>query len=537
MTFARSWQSYFTLAMVLSCQSSPASKHEAVDDPSTGGDVGTATGPFDDAGGTMGTDAAGTGSTVIKPTGTGSTGSSTKTASQGGVAGKPSTGTGGVSGISTTLNLTKVTARIGGRWGDDLIVTVEGTGTVGALASVALDFMDALGKPQIAFDSDWDGNKDSASGRVVPAKMPTINNFNTDAVLKGMRGMTAPSKVNVSLFDRDGNQTKVLAVAVQPQPIVDLGGGCDPTFVANRCRQGFTCSGTPGQCVDGTAPTIAHAMYHRGTDGPYIRVDGVDPDEDVILVRVDFLTAGDIPIKVDLDGDEEPDADHFEVEAGLSNQNGGYSFVVQSGLGFENLVPRLGLTAIDSRMNESPTLRASISNQTTRSSGQTCDLVGFVGCASGTSCIANAQGTTAYCTTFGQVESSRCSAARTWNIGKDSPKVTGFIDGYSAWQAPSNCVASTVTNRPEAVIKMHLMSAVSQLTLTTAEPETQIDTAIYVLPSCTAASDVALDCNDDKVGFASSVTLNNLAVGDYYVIVESNNADTGSFGLSAKVTP
>jgi len=44
-----------------------------------------------------------------------------------------------------------------------------------------------------------------------------------------------------------------------------------------------------------------------------------------------------------------------------------------------------------------------------------------------------------------------------------------------------------------------------------------------------------LVCNDDTKGLTSSVTLTNLAAGDYFVIVEFVSAQSGGFGLRAKV--
>jgi hypothetical protein len=120
-----------------------------------------------------------------------------------------------------------------------------------------------------------------------------------------------------------------------------------------------------------------------------------------------------------------------------------------------------------------------------------------------------------------------------WDLSKDPLKITGTITGYSAWEPPETCMSATAARRPEAVIKLHLAKAATKLVLSSAEPETQIDTGIVVLSKCTAAMDTALACNDDTVGYSSSVTLTNPQAGDYFVIVESVQADGGSFGISA----
>jgi hypothetical protein len=394
---------------------------------------------------------------------------------------------------------------------------------------------DASGAALPFFDSNWDGAIDSASGRIQPTKAPTTTTLSLDAVLSGITQLTGLSQLQVSLFDRRNARTLPIAATVQPQPVIELGEACDIAYVTNRCRQGLSCSGTPPKCVDGTAPTIAHAAFHRAADGPFIRMDGLDPDEDVIIVRVDFLTINDTPVTLDIDGDETPDSDSFESVNGIVNQNGGYQFVVQSGLNFETLVSRLGLTAIDSRGNESATQRVSISTQITRAAGQSCDLAGFTGCVAGTSCIPTTSATLGTCTTLAQAESNRCGVAPVWDLSKDAPKITGLVSGYSAWEPPSGCMSMIASNRPEAVIKLRLASATPRLVLSTAEPETQIDTGIVVLPSCSASADTALGCNDDAIGYTSQVTLTNLAAGDYFVIVESLTAGGGGFGLSARI--
>jgi hypothetical protein len=441
--------------------------------------------------------------------------------------------TGGAPPIAQTLSLTKASARIGGRRGDQLIIDVDGKAPVGTFASIEIALADSAGDPLVFFDNNWDGVFESTVGRVVPTKAPSTATFSIEAVVNGVKALKGLSQLQLALFDRANARTAPVAVTIQQQPIIDLGGACDTTFVTNRCLEGLSCSGSPARCVDGTAPTISHAFYLRGTPGPSMRLDGLDPDEDVMSIRVDFLTTSDSPVLLDLDGDEVPESDHLEVTFGITNQNGGYLAIIESGMGFDTLVPRVGLTAIDTKAHESTTQRVSISTQTTRISGQTCDLAGFVGCVSGTVCLPSANGTGAYCTTYSQAQTGRCSAAPVWDLAKDPAKITGFISGYSAWEPPAGCMSSTASNRPEAVLKLRLATATPKLVLTTAEPETQMDTGLIVLPSCTASMDTALACNDDSVGYASRLTLTNLAAGDYYVIVESTQPNGGGFGLSA----
>jgi hypothetical protein len=266
-----------------------------------------------------------------------------------------------------------------------------------------------------------------------------------------------------------------------------------------------------------------------------MRLRGVDPDEDILFVRVDFLTEKNTPISLDLDGDELPDASSFEVEVGIKNRAGGFSFVNEAGWGFETLVPKIGLTAIDSRQNESSTELYGITARLTRQLNQACDLDGFDVCVEGTACLPGRQPGSAYCTTYAQAQSNRCAVAPVWNVQTDAKKFTGFISGYSAWDPPEGCFGATARGRPEAVVKIRVSSNLKRLTLSTSEPETQLDTGIVILPACTSAPDKMLGCNDDSDGFTSSVTLTDVIAGDYFVVVESVQSDGGSFALRAIV--
>jgi len=454
--------------------------------------------------------------------------------------GASSSGTaGGASGASVTTppSVTLSTARawIGGRLGNELHIEVTGTSEVGQLASVELLLKDSSGNEVIHFDSNWDGTADSGRGRVVPDSPPTTKDYTVSVMVLGAAGMTDLTQIDVALVDRSNACTDPITVEVTTPTVQTVDQQCDPTFVASRCRQGLSCTGSPPVCIAGTAPAIVKGAYQRGTEGPFMRARGTDPDEDVLLMRVDFLTANDTPVKLDLDADGIPESTSFEVQVGMSNQNGGFTFVVESSSSFGVDVPKVGLTAIDSKLNESSTQHYALASRITRQLNAACDLDGFDVCPAGALCLPGKAVGTAYCTSNAQAQSLRCVTAPIWNIATDAKKITGTISGYSAWDAPSSCLTPVSLNRPEAIIKMHVTAPIKSLTLSTDEPETQSDTVLYVQPACSSTTDKVLICNDDTSGFASSVTLTNLVAGDYFVIVEFVSAQSGGFGLRAKV--
>ena len=78
---------------------------------------------------------------------------------------------------------------------------------------------------------------------------------------------------------------------------------------------------------------------------------------------------------------------------------------------------------------------------------------------------------------------------------------------------------------------------VSKLTLSTVGAGTTFDTTMYVLAGCADSSQDALSCSDDFAGGggASQLVLEDVAAGDYLVIVDSFDPTGGSFQLSATV--
>jgi hypothetical protein len=394
---------------------------------------------------------------------------------------------------------------------------------------------DSSGKELPLFDSNWDGLLDSGSGRLVPVTPPTTKNVATQVVLKGMARIEDVASVDVALFDRDNRKTVSKTVDVHQQAVVSvLGQACDPMFVESRCRQGYNCTGASPVCVDGTAPTIELGGYYRGADGPFMRLRGEDPDGDVLIVCVDFLTKSNAPVYLDLDGDEQEDAASFDVQVGIQNRADGYVFINQAGLGFGEQVAKVGLTAVDSRSNTSATKVYSLDNTVVQTAGETCSVDGFDSCESGTLCIPDKLTGFAYCTREAQAKTSSCNLATVWNLGTDPHILTGTISGYSIWGDDSGCFSATAKGRPSSVIRMRLTSAAKKLTLTTAIPETQVDTGILVYSSCTATGTL-LGCNDDSKGFSPEVTLKGLSAGDYIVIVKAVQSEGGSFGLKATV--
>ena len=136
------------------------------------------------------------------------------------------------------------------------------------------------------------------------------------------------------------------------------------------------------------------------------------------------------------------------------------------------------------------------------------------------------------CTSASAVRSLKLAAAPLLDPSRGPAQAFGTVEGVSLWDAPIGCVGNDAVGRPESVARLHLAAAVSELVLTTALPETDFDTAVYLIPAGAATSATALGCNDDEKGYSSALTLSNVPAGDYTVVIESIQRRGGHFGLS-----
>jgi hypothetical protein len=102
----------------------------------------------------------------------------------------------------------------------------------------------------------------------------------------------------------------------------------------------------------------------------------------------------------------------------------------------------------------------------------------------------------------------------------------------SLWDPPAGCAFATEVNRPEAVIALTLGKAATTLTLSTAQPETNFDTVLYVLPSCATSLGTALMLRRRLERLCLDADTEKCRAGTYYVVVDSAGAEGGQFGLS-----
>lgn len=446
-------------------------------------------------------------------------------------------GAGGATGSAPQWST--VDARVAGRTGKDLRIGVKGTDRDKNIAAVTVKLMDGQGGPVIGFDTDHDGQPDSAEGNLPVEGMTWAGETVTGAAIA--RGVFNANitvvQVAVTLIDAVGLTSDEKNTLIEAQPVVSLGDPCDATFVANRCGPGFGCRGTPTVCSEGLAPQVSRMAFYKGTNGPTILLEGTEPEDDLSVVRFQFQNAAGQNISIDSDGDGTPDLSSFDQDAASLAVDGAFFLRMQSGADLDQQVPKLVATPIDAAGHTGMPKVVSPTAIPTRTAGQTCDPRGFDVCVAKTTCAPGVVGAMNKCATAAPLRVSECSAAPTLTATAEGAVLYGMAGGGSLWDAPAGCSTADPVGRPEGVVRVHLASRADKLTLSTVGPSTQFDTTMYVMEGCPDDSSRALACNDDfpMSAGASVVVLTNLSAGDYLVVIDSFSPAGGAFELHATV--
>jgi hypothetical protein len=453
-------------------------------------------------------------------------GASGGTHSSGGGTSNGSSGNAGANG-GGVLSLTKVEARVVGRFGDAVRFTVAGTQPDARVYSIAVTFEDADGAPVEVFDGAWDGAASATEGRVPFDAKVADSSFTATATTAVIPNIAKLAKARVSLIDGSDRASDEIEVTVVAQEELALGDACDPTNVDNRCPIGQSCSGSPNVCSDGVAPSIVEVKYLRG---PTILVRGTDPDDDLSLLHVEFLDASNKPVVID------PDSmiTSFDYPAHNRSSSGVFFEQETPAATVEKAVSRVRVTAIDSLGHQSTPTTANLASVTRAGEGITCDPRGFIACIQDYVCGPGPSVTAGRCVKLQTARSSECTANAKLDPDKGVTSAAGRIDGTSLWDPPSACSNPENVDFPEATVSLHLENPVNELTISTQRPETSIDTVLYLLPGCAADSGSALACNDDGAagGYASSFTLNDVPAGDYTIVIEAGQLAGGPFGVA-----
>ena len=444
--------------------------------------------------------------------------------------------------IDVSPVLTTVRARAIGRLSSELRVEVSGSDLQDDAAGIDIRLVSPTGADVIFFDSDFDGLVDAARAFVpfdqaaIVAEDHSFTATVTVAAIPAVPDLLA--SVDVGVVDAQGNASPGQTAPVVVPPEVGAGQACDPLFIENRCGADLGCKGTPTVCAPPEAPVLSRLAYltpaQPETAGPRLLLEGIDADQDVVVVHLEFMDAEGTPVALDLDGDDIGDASTFDLELDDNDGTVNFSAFQEMGLFLQDTVQQVAATAEDAGGRVGERLVATLSTAPIRQSGQACSALGFDVCVDGSVCNPGATGATA-CQAEGALRTTQCREAATMTLsGPGEVSLVGVVDGPSVWDPPTDCSPNDPTHRPEAVVQLVLENDVARLTISTNTPQTTFDTVVYVLSTCTTDGDVAMRCADDaEQSVASTIELLGVAAGTYAIVIDSFGPAGGSYGVSA----
>jgi len=412
-----------------------------------------------------------------------------------------------------------------------LLLQIQGGDPAEQTTEAHVQLLDSAGAPVIAFDTNWDGVLDSDA---------TLLHFDQSTL--GQKTFTSTITLP-DLFAGDPNiASAVVALSnvwqelspsvvamLDPQTIAALNASCDPDEVSNRCVAGLSCTGTTPTCQPASAPSLTRVAYYGGTV-PTEVFEGADPGGALSSIDVAFLDANGNPVDVDL-GDGTLVASISLPANGVTDPT--FSLVNDPAQTFATTVSKISASPTDSLGRVGAAVTADLATQPLAATARACDPTGLIGCYATDACSPGIVGANNVCGGVATLQAAKCAAAPDASTA-GMLAAWGVSQGVSLWDPPIGCILPTEVGHPEALVTLKLAKAVTMLTVSTGVPETNFDTVLYVLPSCASSSSQALGCNDDAPGkgYASTVTLMNVAAGTYTIVVDSAGPVAGQFGLT-----
>jgi hypothetical protein len=438
--------------------------------------------------------------------------------------------------------LSTVQARAIGRLADRVRLDVTGLDLQDDAAALRVRLLNAAGSELAFFDTDVDGVVDSAGADIAFDAAATVAADHSfvaiSTILDTPEVPTTLGSIEVAVIDGAGNVSASQTVSVTLPIEVSAGLSCDPAFVESRCAAGLGCKGTPPVCAPPEAPVLSRLGYllpaEPDVSGPRLLAEGIDADQDVTVLHLEFMDADGNPVALDLDGDEIAESATFDVAVDDNDGTVNFSAAQEMGLYLQDTVTQIAATPEDAGGLLGERIVTAIAAPLLRQPGQTCSPLGFDVCREGSVCNAPSATAAPVCQSTAALRSQQCTSAPVITIGTaGSYDIVGTVDGPSVWDVPTGCSANDPTNRPESIVQLRLSMPATRLVISTDTPSTSFDTIVYVLSSCTAEGETALSCADDAEGsIASTIELSGVPAGNYAIVVDSFGPDGGSFGLA-----
>jgi hypothetical protein len=445
-------------------------------------------------------------------------------------------------GEEVVPTLSTVQARAIGRLADRVRLDITGLDLQDDAAALRVRLLGANGSEVQFFDTDVDGVVDSASATIAFDAAATVAADHTfvaiATILDTPEAPTVLASIEVAVLDAAGNVSATQTASVTLPIEVSAGFACDPNFVDSRCAGGLGCKGTPPVCAPPEAPVLSRLGYvlpaEPDVSGPRFIAEGIDVDQDVTVLHVEFMDADGNPVALDLDGDEIADASTFDIDVDDSDGTTTFSAVKEMGLFLQDTVQQIAATPEDAGGLLGERVVAAIAAPVIRQPGQSCSPLGFDVCRESTVCNAATPTSAPVCQATATLRNQQCSTAPVVAISAaGSYDVVGTVDGPSVWDVPTGCSPNDPTNRPESIVQLRLTMPATRLVISTDTPSTSFDTIVYLLSTCTAEGETAISCADDgEASIASTIELSGVPAGNYSIVVDSFGPDGGSFGLA-----
>ncbi|MCC7073911.1 MAG: hypothetical protein IT383_21565 [Deltaproteobacteria bacterium] len=435
--------------------------------------------------------------------------------------------------------LSEATARQTGRSGGDVRVEAHGDDPDSDTVGLSLTVYDQGGNEVPLFDADFDGIAEAATA-YLPFDGPAVEGTSVagSVLLAGaLEQGYEVGELTVALVDAAGRLSSVLRVPLSEQVVRSEGEACDRSYTLDRCADGLGCKGEPSRCLPGEAPQIERLAYYEPgaplLEGPRLLVQGAEPDDDLAELHVELLDVDGGAVELDTDGDLMPDTATFVVPAAAAQ--GSFLVVLEMGVGLHETVQRVAVTPVDAAAHAGERVEVALATTPVRGLGASCSPEGFDTCAVDAVCMPGLPGVANNCMSERYVRGQQCTQAPIIELVDGSASVTGVAEGASVWDAPPGCSPNDPRNRPESVFQLELSESAERVTISTATPQTDFDTTVYVVTPCDTDGSAAIACMDDgELTLASTVELVAVPAGVYTIVVDSFGGG-GAFGLEVVV--
>lgn len=426
-----------------------------------------------------------------------------------------------------------------GRDGSDVLLRLSGSDEDQDVVSFVLRFLDSAGDELMLVDTDLDGRPDTgylATGPVVA--MDGAIEYQADLQLEGLfEDHPEVARIEAFALDVLGFASDVTVATLQEQVVLSEGDPCNPGYIGDRCANGLGCKGEPLACAEGEAPELTNFAYQTTENGYRIRAAGLDPDDDIWRIVLDFQDDTGAPVMLDLDNDGNPDSSTFEIDARGRSKDGSFFVEIEPTQTFADAVERISAKPVDASRREGNRLEASLTRPPVQRVGQSCDPMGFDACRANDVCYPGVIGEQNTCAPLEGQRRRVCMDAPVISPRTGVTTALGVALGASLWDPPLGCAALDPKGKPDAAVILDLPDGAQRVTLSTDLAGTGFNTIIYVIDGCEFNRDPVIGCQDNAPDtIASELVLEDLASGRYLIVVDAWNFG-GAFELEAYIEP